>query len=607
MENVPLQLLSPGDIRQLADALGVAPTKKLGQNFVHDAGTLRRIVASAEITPGDHVIEVGPGLGSLTLALLEAGARVSAIELDGALAAALPRTVKDRAPEAASRLRVVNADACAVTGLRDLEAPTANGEVASWEPPTKLVANLPYNVSVPVVLSILASFPTVTSALVMVQKEVGERMAARPGSRVYGAPSVKLAWWGEARVVGGVARTVFWPQPHVDSVLVAFARTPARAWEGLREDVWELVDAAFSQRRKTLRRALAPVCTNAQRVEAICAAAGIDPRWRGEALGVEDFIALARARRGGVSADAPGKVNVLLEVGPARSDGYHPLLTVFEAVSLRERVSIIPDCDAWGVTTCFVDAEGNPAPAPHRWHEVADEDHLALRAARLVADECQAAPGHVEVTKMIPVAGGMAGGSADAAAALVAANKAFDARLDETRLYELARSLGADVPFCLAGGVCVGRERGDVLTPLEVTATHHWVLATSRQGLSTPAVFARFDEKKSASPRDLERELGCDWEEALAEEDPAKLAGLVANDLEEAACELAPHLRAVLDEARRAGALAAMVSGSGPTVAALCAHETQARLVRDRLAAHPHVERALLADGPAAGARVVTR
>ena len=274
-------LLGAADLRRLADRLGASPTKRLGQNFVHDANTVRRIVRLAEVEPADTVLEVGPGLGSLTLGLLEAGARVVAVEIDARLAAALAETVLSRAGDAAAaRLTVVAGDA--------LTVPIPGG-------PTRLVANLPYNVAVPVLLRLLAEVPTLTSAIVMVQAEVGERLAAAPGSKIYGVPSVKAAWYGRCSLAGTVPRGVFWPVPNVDSVLVRFERGPARGDEDLRRRVFRLVDAAFAQRRKTLRQALAQVAGGTDVAERALRDAGIDPAVRGEQLPVEAFTDLARA------------------------------------------------------------------------------------------------------------------------------------------------------------------------------------------------------------------------------------------------------------------------------------------------------------------------
>ena len=282
-------LLGPADVRALSQALGVRPTKTLGQNFVHDAGTVRRIVRAAGVRNGETVLEVGPGLGSLTLAILEAGASVIAVEIDPPLAQALPVTVAQRMPEAAGRLRVVGADALSIDG------PAALG-LADGDPlPTRLVANLPYNVAVPVLLTLLAALPSLESVTVMVQAEVADRLAAGPGSKVYGVPSVKAAWYASARRTITIGRTVFWPVPNVDSALVELVRREPPSTRASREAVFAVVDAAFAQRRKTLRRALAGLAGSPQAAEAAIRAAGIDPTRRGETLDVHDFAALAEA------------------------------------------------------------------------------------------------------------------------------------------------------------------------------------------------------------------------------------------------------------------------------------------------------------------------
>ncbi len=280
----PTGLLGAGQLRALADRLGIRPTKSWGQNFVVDANTVRRIVRIAGVSATDSVVEVGPGLGSLTLALLPEVAHVTAVEVDPVLAAALPDTVAAHAPRLTDRLSVVRADALAVT---DLPGP----------PPTAMVANLPYNVSVPVILRFLERFPSLTRILVMVQLEVAERLAAPPGSRTYGIPSAKAAWYADVRLAGQVSRTVFWPVPNVDSGLVALVRRDPPATSVSREEVFACIDAAFAQRRKTLRAALAPWVGSPQLSEACLRAAGVDPRTRGEQLDVAGFAAIAAARR----------------------------------------------------------------------------------------------------------------------------------------------------------------------------------------------------------------------------------------------------------------------------------------------------------------------
>lgn len=280
---MPVTLLGAAEIRALAADLDVTPTKKLGQNFVVDANTVRKIVHAARVTEADRVVEIGPGLGSLTLAILETGATVTAVEIDHRLAAHLPTTAAAHGVPAGS-LTVVDADALRVTELP--------GE------PTVLVANLPYNVSVPVLLHFLETFPYLQRGVVMVQAEVAERLAAPPGSKVYGSPSVKAAWYGPWRLAGTVSRQVFWPVPGVDSLLVAFERSPEpRGGEALRAKTFEIVDAAFGQRRKMLRQALSSVLggSSAAASDAL-QAVGVDPTLRGEQLGVDDFVRIAESQ-----------------------------------------------------------------------------------------------------------------------------------------------------------------------------------------------------------------------------------------------------------------------------------------------------------------------
>ena len=276
-------LLGPVEIRTIAARLGLRPTKTLGQNFVIDPNTVRRIVRVAEVDADDVVVEVGPGLGSLTLGLLSAAASVVAVEIDPVLAGALPATVAERAPAYVDRLTVVTADALR---LGELPGPA----------PTTLVANLPYNVAVPVLLTMLERFGTLRRVLVMVQSEVADRLAAPPGSRTYGVPSVKAAWYADVRRAGAIGRAVFWPAPNVDSGLVALTRREPPTTTATRAEVFAAVDAAFAQRRKTLRAALSQWAGSPDAAEQALRAAGIDPRTRGEALAVEDFARLAACR-----------------------------------------------------------------------------------------------------------------------------------------------------------------------------------------------------------------------------------------------------------------------------------------------------------------------
>ena len=275
----PLSLLDPTAVRRIATGLGLRPTKQRGQNFVTDANTVRRIVAASGVGPADVVLEIGPGLGSLTLGLLEAAEAVVAVEIDELLAGALPATVADRMPERAGALTVVTADALRVTTLP--------------QDPTVVVANLPYNVSVPVLLHLLATFPSWQRGLVMVQLEVADRLVARPGSKIYGVPSVKMAWYAASSRVGTVPPSVFWPVPNVESGLVAIRRRPAPDTTATREQVFTVVDAAFAQRRKMLRSALSGLVGSSAAASEVLVAAGVDPQARGEMLEVGDFARIA--------------------------------------------------------------------------------------------------------------------------------------------------------------------------------------------------------------------------------------------------------------------------------------------------------------------------
>ncbi len=276
------ELLGPAEIRELATGLDVRPTKTWGQNFVIDKGTVRKIVRLAQVGADDVVVEVGPGLGSLTLALLPEVQQVIAVEIDPRLAAQLPQTVRTLSPESADRLTVVHQDALTVT-----ELPAE---------PTALVANLPYNVSVPVVLSLLERFPSLQRVLVMVQLEVADRLAAGPGSKVYGVPSVKASWYADVRLADRVGRNVFWPAPNVDSGLVEMVRREPPETTASAAEVFAVVDAAFAQRRKTLRAALAGWAGSPVLAQQALERAGIDPTLRGERLTVADFARLAAAR-----------------------------------------------------------------------------------------------------------------------------------------------------------------------------------------------------------------------------------------------------------------------------------------------------------------------
>ena len=672
------KLLTSNDIRELCTQLNIRPTKTLGQNFVNDPGTVRKIVRNAGVQAGEQVLEIGPGLGSLTLALLEAGAQVSAVEIDPPLAQALPTTAQARFPEA--KLQVFTADALTITGPESIDGAT----------PTRLVANLPYNVAVPIVLTVLEKLPSIQTVLVMVQAEVADRLAATPGNKIYGVPSAKVAWYASARRTLTIGRNVFYPVPNVDSALVKIERRPHPDTAATREQVFAVIDAAFAQRRKTLRQALAGLAGSAGAAQEALERAGVSPTARGETLDIDQFAAVAQqlnaASAGAcvpaasapapatsdpavnasdpavnasdravsvsapavnasdrvvsvsapavnasdrvVSVSAPGKVNLFLALGAARPDGYHPLNTVFAQIGLSETVTVTPlqslattapqpastapvsSASSAPAKSVSVPASAQPAPlatavpaqpglvpaaqtggprielALTRPDSNVPLDHtnLAYRAAQAVAQQAAqrglATPDvHILLDKAVPVAGGMAGGSADAAATLKACNEFWQVGLSLEELAQLGAQLGADVPFGLYGGVALGTGRGDLIEPLKAApGPYYWTFALQDEGLSTAAVFKHFDATVQAPPAaDMPPEQLL---AALEAGDVAEVSRHIRNDLQATAIDLRPELGQLIDLAKKAGALAAMVSGSGPTVAAL----SSSRAVAERVA-----------------------
>lgn len=628
------KLLTSSDIRELCAQLNIRPTKTLGQNFVNDPGTVRKIVRNAGVQAGEQVLEIGPGLGSLTLALLEAGAQVSAVEIDPPLAQALPTTAQVRFPEA--KLQVFTADALTITGPESIDGAA----------PTRLVANLPYNVAVPIVLTVLEKLPSIQTVLVMVQAEVADRLAATPGNKIYGVPSAKVAWYASARRTLTIGRNVFYPVPNVDSALVKIERRPQPDTAATREQVFAVIDAAFAQRRKTLRQALAGLAGSAGAAQEALERAGVSPTARGETLDIDQFAAVAQqlnaasagacvpaasapapatsdpavsvsapavnASDRAVSVSAPGKVNLFLALGAARPDGYHPLNTVFAQIGLSETVTVTPlqslatTAPQSASTAPVSSASSAPAqsdsapvaaqPAPSATAASApaaqtggprielaltrpdsnvplDHTNLAYRAAQAVAQQAAqrglATPDvHILLDKAVPVAGGMAGGSADAAATLKACNEFWQVGLSLEELAQLGAQLGADVPFGLYGGVALGTGRGDLIEPLKAApGPYYWTFALQDEGLSTAAVFKHFDATVQAPPAaDMPPEQLL---AALEAGDVAEVSRHIRNDLQATAIELRPELGQLIYLAKKAGALAAMVSGSGPTVAAL--------------------------------------
>ena len=635
---------------------------------------------NAGVHAGEQVLEIGPGLGSLTLALLEAGAQVSAVEIDPPLAQALPITAQARFPEA--KLQVFTADALTITGPESIDGAT----------PTRLVANLPYNVAVPIVLTVLEKLPSIQTVLVMVQAEVADRLAATPGNKIYGVPSAKVAWYASARRTLTIGRNVFYPVPNVDSALVKIERRPHPDTAATREQVFAVIDAAFAQRRKTLRQALAGLAGSAGAAQEALERAGVSPTARGETLDIDQFAAVAQqlnaasagacvpaasapapatsdpavsvsapavnASDRAVSVSAPGKVNLFLALGAARPDGYHPLNTIFAQIGLSETVTVSPlkslattapqpastapissassapalaapaaqsdsaPAAAQPASTAPVSsassapAQSDSVPAAAQPAPLAtavpaqpglvpaaqtggprielaltrpdsnvplDHTNLAYRAAQAVAQQAAqrglATPDvHILLDKAVPVAGGMAGGSADAAATLKACNEFWQVGLSLEELAHLGAQLGADVPFGLYGGVALGTGRGDLIEPLKAApGPYYWTFALQDEGLSTAAVFKHFDATVQAPPAaDMPPEQLL---AALEAGDVAEVSRHIRNDLQATAIDLRPELGQLIDLAKKAGALAAMVSGSGPTVAALSSSRAAAERV----------------------------
>ena len=269
-------LLGAVEIRALAEQLNLKPTKKLGQNFVVDANTCRKIVKLAGVESSDIALEIGPGLGSLSLALLEKAKQVLAVEIDDRLASQLPITAAQHGFDK-DKLKVINQDAMQLTKL------PAN--------PTVLVANLPYNISVPVLLNMLENFPTINRGVVMVQSEVAYRLAAKPNNKEYGSPTAKANWWADLQLSGSVGRSVFWPVPNVDSSLVSFIRHAPLGDEDQRVATFLVIDKAFAKRRMMMRSAVGELFDDA---EGYLIAAGVDPTIRGEALAIAQFFQIGK-------------------------------------------------------------------------------------------------------------------------------------------------------------------------------------------------------------------------------------------------------------------------------------------------------------------------
>ena len=672
-----VRLLGAHDIQHLAASIGVKPTKKLGQNFMIDPGTVRRIARLSEVQPGDRVVEVGPGLGSLTLALLEAGARVTAVEIDPVLAQQLPRTLATYAPAAAADFSVITTDALKVTAADFRESGNATSDAqsgtdrdtsdtsgtASLDPaqPFALVSNLPYNVATPILLTFLERFSGLTSALVLVQNEVAERLTARPGSKIYGSPSVKLAWYGSAQKAGMVGRNVFWPVPNVDSSLVAFSRDAENTHPAaLRELTFSIVDAAFAQRRKTLRAALKGLVS----VEQI-AAAGIEPTLRGEKLTIDDFLALAQQVAGSAgqtsrpkvvsglssptvtetllsgsqesNADSrpastsashsaaagtavhpsgtaatfiqlrtPAKINLALTAGPAAEEGgKRSLETVYCSVGLYDDVELTVKRPGAGFS---LDLEGDNLG--DLVLDSSDMRHnLAVRALFALAEEAGKAPDvGIRISKRIPVSAGLGSSSADAAAVLVGLNKLWHLDYSVARLREIGAKLRTEVAFCVTGGVLKGTGAGEIIAPLNhddlgkissMLTSSTVLLGTYHDGLLTSDVYAELDRQRAESSAEAPT-AASDSTPAASSQASAQASGNHHNDLSAPVAALFPRAGAALDDALAAApGVTAFISGSGPTVVACLPDAKAAWKVIGAWKASRNVDRIVRVEAPA--------
>jgi len=515
--------VTPSEIRALLDEHRLRPSKALGQHFLADNNMAAHIVRLAGVQPGDHVIEVGPGLGSLTLALLDAGAHVRAIELDARLAGALADVVRGRGVD------VVIADA------QSIDWPELLRDHDQWV----MVSNLPYNVATPVVVRALEEAPSIERFLVMVQREVGERLAAGPGSKVYGAVSVKVAYYADAEVVGTVPPEVFVPRPNVDSALVRLTRRSPPVAVADPDRLFGLVRAGFATRRKTLRRALAGEVD-----DAVFAAAGVDPGARAETLSLAQWAALANVATG-THLDAFAKLTLSLHVTGRRADGYHELDMLVVPVSEPHDEMIVKPATATSLR--LVGRHTAVVPT--------DERNLAVRAAQAVGASVA-----IELHKGIFPGGGLGGGSADAAAVLRAVGG------DDAE--PVATSIGADVPFSLLSrGAMRVRGVGDKLEPVELPPLEV-VIATPTFACPTAEVYRAWDELGGPTGATVEVE------------------GLppLRNDLEPAAHHLEPRLAAFKHDIEQAAGLPALLAGSGSSYAVVVPPGRSADDVRARIA-----------------------
>jgi 16S rRNA (adenine1518-N6/adenine1519-N6)-dimethyltransferase len=611
-------LLGVRDIRQIAAQLDINPTKKLGQNFMVEPGTVRRIVKDAQVQPDDDVLEIGPGLGSLTLGLLEKGARVTAVELDSRLAEQLPTTVrKHGGPEFTDHLKVIHGDGLQVTP----ELLAEHGFIVPNRP-FHLVANLPYNIATPLLLTLLERFTNLETAFVLVQKEVAERLSAKPGNKIYGAPSVKLAWYGTAKAAGNVSRSVFWPVPNVDSQLVDFVRDNPTENTGnaenasLRERTFQLIDAAFAQRRKTLRAALRGIVT-AEQIDA----AGIDPAARGETLTIGDFTRLAAFTPETATSETttslttctvtiPGKTNLHLRVGDTeqfQGRSMHKIETVYCSVGVSDTVTVKLKPEGTSFSLDIVGAHLGDLGGEHG--STTDlQDNLAVKALFAMAKESGRAPDvSISIEKNIPVAAGLGGGSADAAAVLLALDQLWNLHYPLEKLRRIAATLGADVPFCLTGELAFGSGCGEVVDELESALRteiddsgilSHMILGVFNSELSTAKVYSALKH-----PQQLVGQSRIHFS-------PSR----IVNDLQEPCLKLFPRTELAIRVAQQtidnphnheadgiegSDPVALFVSGSGPTIVACSRNKAAINRIANAWVKSRTVDRILAVSAPA--------
>ena len=547
-------------VRDLAARHGIRPTKSLGQHFLLDPNLADAIARDAGVEPGDRVVEVGAGLGSLTVALARAGAaEVLAVEVDRRLVEALEEVVADLPV-----VRVLQADATEL----DWEATLGEG-------PWIACGNLPYNVGTTIAIDLLERAP-VARIVAMLQREVGERLAARPGDAAYGALSVRVAYRATASIVRSVPPEVFWPRPRVGSVVVRIDRRPVPAVDVDEDVLWRVVDTSFAQRRKTMRNAVRRLGLDAPHADSLLAAVGVASEARPEQLDLAAFARIGGGPAGMITELAHAKLNVFLRVLGRRPDGFHDVQTLVLPLDLADVVTI----EEAASTSVRVDGPYASALAE------AGGESLCRRAVAAFADATGLRTSvTVSLDKRIPVAAGLGGGSADAAAVLRALARMYE--IDVRALADAAMSLGADVPAVLHGGVVFAEGRGERLTPVHAVTTQ-WAVLPQAFAVRATDAYAWWDESPATGP---------DPGALIAAFETGNLGVLshaLFDDLEPGVADRHGEIRAARDALVEAGALGAVMTGSGPTVVGLAAHLGLA----DRIASA--VPGAFVATGPPA-------